>query len=263
MPALPKAHPTAKIERDLTMATVEAIGAPVAKRKEPKIPLTRVLGRWAFMWPMLALNLIVIVIPSLAGLGIAFTEWSGYGQPVFIGLENFETLLDDPVFFKALGNNIVWTAVFLTIPIFMGLLGAYLLAGIKRGQMILRVLYFIPFVLASVVNAQVWRFLLHHRVGIGPWLADHGITDILDVALFGKPETALFTVAFVDMWHFWGFPRCPLSGGDVGSRYRIVRGGAAGWCHTFSAISLRYLAQHPPNHRFYPPHDSDLVGDRI
>ena len=75
------------------------------------------------MYPMLALNLIVIVIPSIAGLGIAFTEWSGYGQPVFIGLENFEALLQDRVFFKALSNNIVWTAIFLTIPIFMGLLG--------------------------------------------------------------------------------------------------------------------------------------------
>lgn len=187
------------------MSVAEAIAAPVVKRNKPKVPWTSVIGRWAFLWPILALNLIVIVIPSIAGLGIAFTEWSGYGQPQFIGLENFETLLEDDVFFKALGNNIVWTAIFLTIPIFMGLLGAYLLAGIKRGQMFFRVLYFIPFVMASVVNCQIWRFLLHHRVGIGPWLADLGITDILDVALFGKAETALYTVAFVDIWHFWGF----------------------------------------------------------
>ena len=191
------------------MATIQATASATPARKvkpnEQKIPRARVLGRWAFMWPILALNLVVIVIPSIAGLGIAFTEWSGYGQPEFIGLANFERLMDDAVFFKSLSNNIVWTAIFLTIPIFMGLLGAYLLAGIKRGQMIFRVLYFIPFVLASVVNAQVWRFLLHHRVGIGPWLAELGITDILDVALFGKAETALYTVAFVDIWHFWGF----------------------------------------------------------
>lgn len=167
--------------------------------------LWRIIGRWSFMYPILALNLIVIVIPSIVGLAIAFTDWSGYGPLHFTGLDNFHKLLNDRIFFKALSNNIVWTAVFLTVPIFMGLLGAYLLAGIKRGQMILRVLYFIPFVMASVVNAQVWRFLLHHRVGIGPWLADAGITDILDVALFGKAETALFTVAFVDIWHFWGF----------------------------------------------------------
>ena len=187
------------------MAAVNAGSTPIAKSNAPKMPLSKVFGRWAFMYPILALNLIVIVIPSLAGLAISFTEWSGYGDPVFIGLENFQRLLEDRIFFKALSNNIVWTAIFLTIPIFMGLLGAYLLAGIKRGQMVLRVLYFIPFVMASVVNAQVWRFLLHHRVGIGPWLADLGITDILDTALFGRPDTALFTVAFVDMWHFWGF----------------------------------------------------------
>jgi raffinose/stachyose/melibiose transport system permease protein len=59
--------------------------------------------------------------------------------------------------------------------------------------------------MASVVYAQVWRFLLHHRVGIGPWLADHAITDVLNFPIFGKKETALYAVAFVDNWHFWGF----------------------------------------------------------
>src|SRR5262245_51771618 len=92
------------------------------------------LGRWAFVMPVLILNLIVVIIPSIAAVYIAFTKWSGYGVPEFVGLTNVQNLLQDPVFFKALGNNLIWTLIFLTVPVAMGLLGAYLLAGIKTGQ---------------------------------------------------------------------------------------------------------------------------------
>jgi len=162
------------------------------------------LGRWAFVLPVLLINLVVVVIPSVVGLGAAFTDWTGYGTPNFIGLENFQRLLSDGVFFKALQNNLLWTALFLTAPIAVGLLGAYLLSSIKTGQMIFRIAYFIPYVIASVVNTQIWRQLLHPRVGIGAWLADYGIT-FLDFPIFGTRSTALYAVAFVDAWHFWGF----------------------------------------------------------
>jgi raffinose/stachyose/melibiose transport system permease protein len=162
------------------------------------------LGRWAFIAPVLLINLIVVIIPSIVGLGAAFTDWSGYGTPNFVGLANFERLFADGLFFKALQNNLIWTGMFLTAPIAVGLLGAYLLSTIKTGQMVFRIAYFIPYVIASVVNSQIWRQLLHPRVGIGAWLADNGI-QILDFPIFGTRSTALMGVAFVDAWHFWGF----------------------------------------------------------
>src|SRR5262249_30525417 len=119
------------------------------------------LGRWSFLLPILLLNLIVIVIPSILSLGIAFTEWSGYGSPVFNGLTNFQELFQDRVFWKSLSNNLIWTGLFVTVPVIMGLTGAYLLAGIKRGQVFYRLVFFIPYVISSVVNAQIWRFLLN------------------------------------------------------------------------------------------------------
>lgn len=171
---------------------------------QPRPKVLDALGRWAFILPVLLLNLIVVVIPSIAGLAVAFTDWTGYNVPGFVGLQNFQRLFQDEVFFLALKNNLVWTGLFLTAPIAFGLMGAYILSTIKRGQMFFRVAYFIPYVIASVVNSQMWRQLLHPRVGIGPLLANHGIT-FLDFPIFGTRETALFGVAFVDAWHFWGF----------------------------------------------------------
>ena len=162
------------------------------------------LGRWMFIVPLLLLNLTVIVGPSVAGLAVAFTDWSGIGAMQFIGLANFRRLFQDPIFFKALTNNLIWTLIFLTVPVSLGLLGAYMLTGVKRGQMLLRVTYFIPYVMAAVVNAQLWRFLMHPRVGIGSWLGQYGIT-FLDYPWLGSRATALYAVAFMDNWHFWGF----------------------------------------------------------
>lgn len=162
------------------------------------------LGRWAFVLPVLILNLIVIMIPSIAAIYIAFTKWSGYGVPEFVGLQNIIALVQDGVFYKALTNNLIWTALFLTIPVALGLMGAYLLSSIKRGQMFFRIAYFIPYVIASVVNAQMWRFMFNPRFGIGSTLADFGIT-FLNFPLLGSRDTALYAVAFVDGWHFWGF----------------------------------------------------------
>ena len=162
------------------------------------------LGRWMFIVPLLLLNLTVIVGPSMAGLAVAFTDWSGIGAMQFVGLANFRRLFQDPIFFKALTNNLIWTLIFLTVPVSLGLLGAYMLTGVKRGQMVLRVTYFIPYVMAAVVNVQLWRFLMHPRAGVGPWLAQYGIT-FLDYPWLGSRATALYAVAFMDNWHFWGF----------------------------------------------------------
>ncbi|WP_324716581.1 sugar ABC transporter permease [Carboxydochorda subterranea] len=159
---------------------------------------------WLFLSPLLALNVLVVLGPSVGSVIIAFTDWTGMGNARWIGVANFVRMVHDPVYRIALINNLRWTAIFLTVPIAMGLLGASLLAGIRRGQILYRIAYFIPYIIASVVNAQIWRNILNPLLGIGPWLAHHGI-PYFNVAFLGKEETALYTVAFVDNWHWWGF----------------------------------------------------------
>jgi ABC-type sugar transport system permease subunit len=72
---------------------------------------------------------------------------------------------------------------------------------------IFRIVYFLPYVFASVVNTQIWRQILHPRVGIGPiFTAEYGISFLEDFPQSSVPaQTALLGVAFVDGWHFWGF----------------------------------------------------------
>ena len=77
-----------------------------------------------YLIPTLLINVVIIFIPAALTIALAFCRWDGIGMPVFVGLANFRLLLADRVFWMALGNNIIWTAIFLTVPIAMGLLAA-------------------------------------------------------------------------------------------------------------------------------------------
>jgi raffinose/stachyose/melibiose transport system permease protein len=165
----------------------------------------RRLTAWLFMVPLLVVNVLVILGPSVATVYFSFTEWSGIGPAEFVGLENYRDLLADGSFWQAMWHNVLWTILFLTVPIAMGLLGAFLLSQIKRFQLFFRIAYFIPYVVASVVNAAIWQNILDPERGIGSSLASIGIPFLDGVSFFGNTRLALPSVAFVNNWAWWGF----------------------------------------------------------
>jgi raffinose/stachyose/melibiose transport system permease protein len=160
---------------------------------------------WLFVLPILLLNVSVVAGPALAAFYYSMTDWSGLGRARFTGLDNFRTLFfDDPSFWHAFRNNLVWLGMFLTVPIAMALLAATLLAPIKRGAIFFRMTLFMPYVLPSVVVAAIWRGLMHPDRGLGAKLADWGVGG-LDKAFLGDTQTVLPAIGFVDNWHWWGF----------------------------------------------------------
>ena len=164
----------------------------------------RVVKPWLFLLPILFFNVLVILVPTLAAVYYAFTDWTGLGDAKWIGLDNFRRLFADEVFWQAFRNNVIWCGLFLTVPIAMALLGAGVMAHVKRGQVFFRIVYFIPYVMASVVVAAVWRNILNPSIGIGVQLANLGL-PWADIKFLGDTRTALYSVAFVDNWHWWGY----------------------------------------------------------
>jgi raffinose/stachyose/melibiose transport system permease protein len=160
---------------------------------------------WLFIAPITLLHLVVVVGPSVAGMYYSLTEWSGIGKAEFVGLDNFrELFFEDRNFLLALRHNLMWLAVFLTVPFAMALGVATLLAQVRIGSMAIRTAFFIPYVLPSVVVASIWRMLLDPRLGFGVALENWGIKG-LAYPFLGDKNTALAAIAFVDNWHWWGF----------------------------------------------------------
>ncbi len=166
-------------------------GARAARRR-------RALIGWAFLAPLLVLNIIVVLGPSIATVWYSFTDWSGLGPATFTGFANYTRAFKDPEVHAALEHNLIWLVLFLIVPSVLGLLGAYLLGQIQRGQMLFRALYFIPYISASVVNAAVWKMLLSPDSGVAHQFGS-------DISFLGDPKLSLYAVNFVVDWHFWGF----------------------------------------------------------
>lgn len=156
-----------------------------------------------YLIPTLLINVVIIFIPAALTIALAFCRWDGIGMPVFVGLANFRLLLADRVFWMALGNNIIWTAIFLTVPIAMGLLAATMMLIARRGSAFFQVIYFLPMVIATAITARVWQGMIYSPLT--------GIAGLVTRAGFPvpnpltQPSTALYGIAVVDLWHWWGF----------------------------------------------------------
>lgn len=160
----------------------------------------RRMRAWLFLIPLIAVNLLVIAVPSIEAMYYAFTNWTGYGGAKFIGLANFKTMFASGEFWQACFHNVLWTAFFLIVPMAMGLVGAFMLSRITRFQTLFRALFFIPYILATVVSSIIWENLLNPNGGIGVTVG-----FLKNISFFGNQRLALGSVAFVNNWQWWGF----------------------------------------------------------
>jgi raffinose/stachyose/melibiose transport system permease protein len=158
-----------------------------------------------FLAPALLINLVVIGGPAVSNLYYAFTDWTGLGSAHFTGLANARRLVQDQTFWNALGHNFEYMLFFLTVPMVMGLFGAFALSRVRRGATVFRVLFFLPYLIASVVNAAIWKNILDPQAGLAAQLDKVGVHVLDNVYFFGDPKLSLGSVMFVDNWHFWGF----------------------------------------------------------
>lgn len=156
-----------------------------------------------YLVPTLAINFAIILIPAILTVALAFFRWDGISAPVFAGLDNFIALAEDRVFWSALVNNVVWTAIFLVVPIAMGLLAATMLLIVPRGRTFFQVVYFLPVIIATVITARIWQGMIYSPVtGLFGLLQKTGLPVTNPLS---QPSLALFGVATVDLWHWWGF----------------------------------------------------------
>jgi raffinose/stachyose/melibiose transport system permease protein len=159
---------------------------------------------WLFALPALLINVCIILIPAVLTLMMAFFAWDGVGLPVWAGLANFQHMFGDPVFWSALTNNFIWTAIFLTVPVSIALLmAAALLMSPPLSRAVVQPIIFLPRILAVAVSGRIFQGMIFSpATGLVAWLNERGfsISDPL-----ADPDRSLYAVAAVDIWHWWGF----------------------------------------------------------
>lgn len=150
------------------------------------------------------LPVILAAVYSLYNLPPAF-RWEHLADPErFIGLANYERAFSSPEFVRAIGNNFLILVFSLAIqgPLAIGI--ALLLNRPMRGRAALRLLIFVPYVLAEVIAGLSWKLLLQPTGGVNAALEAIGLGD-LQRNWLADPDIALWTLFWILTWKYLGF----------------------------------------------------------
>jgi ABC-type sugar transport system permease subunit len=146
-----------------------------------------------------------VIFPVLMAAYYGFFSWGGYGPATeFIGLRNYVNILTDPAFIEALGHNgfIVIFSLILQGPV--AILLALLLNRRMRGQSLIRVLIFVPYVIAEVVVGTGWSLLLQTNGAVNGMLEKLGL-GALQQDWLSNPDIAIWTLMVIITWKYIGF----------------------------------------------------------
>lgn len=121
---------------------------------------------WVFLAPTLVGLLIGSLGPVLAAIGISFADWDVITPPTFAGLGNYQRLISDPTFSKALRNTAYYVGIMVPSSTILALLLALMLNQKLRAVTWYRTAYFLPVVSSTVAVALVWSWIYAKDFGL-------------------------------------------------------------------------------------------------
>ena len=159
---------------------------------------------YLFLLPACLLFLLFRVYPLVNGLWLSFTNARlGRAEYAFVGLSNYEKLLDDPRFLLSLVNTAYYT-VASTLPILaLPLLLAVLLNRGVACKALLRGAFFFPFTLSVVTVGLAWLWLLDPVVG--PFNYYMRRIGLPMPSLLAEPQTAMWGIVLTSVWWVTGY----------------------------------------------------------
>jgi multiple sugar transport system permease protein len=161
----------------IVLPEVDTEATPPAPAAAPERSRGRGQGRLAALYlaPGMLGFLLFIIIPLVASLAISFYKWPLFGEPEFVGFDNYASLFSsDPVFWTVLGNTLVFAVCYTVLNLGISLGLATWLHHIGKWGPFFRVLFFIPVVTPMTANALIWRLMLSDNGVVNSGLAGIG-----------------------------------------------------------------------------------------
>jgi ABC-type sugar transport system permease subunit len=155
--------------------------------------------------PALIVFLAFVIFPVVMAAYYGFFSWQGYGIPTdFVGFRNYLTILQDPTFHEALTHNGTIVVLSLVLQGPAAILIALLLNRKLRGQSIIRVLIFVPYVISEVVVGTGWSLMLQTSGAVNGFLEKIGL-GALQQDWLSDPSIAIWTLMLIITWKYIGF----------------------------------------------------------
>ena len=151
-----------------------------------------------FFVPAMIVVLSILLYPIGKTLYLSFTDSEGLTTPIFIGLQNYQNFLVDPVLRATLTNVLIWTIATLVLPVFIGLVIATLVSGV-RGSAIYRMIFLLPYVLSGVAVGALWFNIFETEGLLNKFLISVGLEGFVNSWLLYYPQNT-FAMIIAATW---------------------------------------------------------------
>lgn len=151
---------------------------------------------------------VFVLLPSLLGIGLSFTDWNSYSNDInWVGLDNFAAILDPSSnYLGAIQNTVVITVATIILKTVIALgLAVLLTSGVHRFAYLYRAIIFLPAVLPILVVGIVFKSVLEPEVGLLNSALRLGGLGGLAQQWLVDPSLAIWSVIGVDTWRGVGY----------------------------------------------------------
>lgn len=159
---------------------------------------------YAFVTPALSFLFVFLFVPLIASIFLSFTQYDLLNPPVWKGLENYERLFNDDLFWRGLRNSFVYLVVTpILIVLSIGL--AIVVNRNLRGIYLFRTIYYIPAVTSVVAVGMIFEFIFAEPSGlINGFLLSIGMIE-RPINFLTSPDSTLPSIMLVTIWRGIGF----------------------------------------------------------
>ncbi|MGF2950059.1 carbohydrate ABC transporter permease [Microbacterium alcoholitolerans] len=188
------------------LTTRDRAGAATSTRPRAarrKARLRESLVGWGFAAPNLVLMTLFLFVPIVWALIISFQETKGFGDPDWVGLDNYATLVTDPVFWQSLLNTMVFTIATVPIELLGGLGLAVLLNSVLPARGLFRTIIVLPMVISGVASGMIAVILFYESNGLVNKVLQAIGLDSIGWQSQGTP--AMISVIIAAIWLRLGF----------------------------------------------------------
>ncbi|GAB2539726.1 carbohydrate ABC transporter permease [Gracilibacillus alcaliphilus] len=166
-----------------------------------------------FTLPTLAFYIYFFLTPVFDTVYNSLFEWDGISDKLFLFLGNYLELLQDPIFYKALGNTFYWVLLVIILQIPLGFFLAYFIYQKVKAFKLLRTVYFIPVIASAVAVSLAFSFIYEAQFGIlNSFLKLIGLEQYT-TAWLQDPNTAMTAVSLPFVWNYVGLMMVVLYSG--------------------------------------------------